>query len=235
MPRYEYQVVPAPKKAGKIKGVKGTDNKFAHALAAVMNEHGANGWEYQRTETLPCEERRGFRSTTTTSQYMLVFRREIIEAADVQPQPLAMERAPVPMPAPIPVMAPVAAQPAPQPVAQQAPQQPAPTYEQAPLPTAEPAPQPALQPLPDLSPQPELTFENMPEPVSEPATEPVPEPAAVLEEIAAQETPNPAPMPSFRSTNPDPAPGPRLSASKDAPEGNAPTIRFRTDNNIAAQ
>jgi len=77
MPQYEYKVVPAPKKPGKIKGVKGTDNKFAGSLAALMNEFGAEGWEYQRTDTLPCEERQGLRGRTTVFQNMLIFRRKI--------------------------------------------------------------------------------------------------------------------------------------------------------------
>lgn len=77
MPNYEYHVVPAPKKAGKIKGVKGTENRFAAELARVMNELGADGWEYQRTDTLPVEERQGLTGRTTTFQNMLVFRRTL--------------------------------------------------------------------------------------------------------------------------------------------------------------
>jgi len=77
MPKYEYKVVPAPKKPGKIKGVKGTDNKFAAELAGLMNEYGADGWEYQRTDTLPCEERQGLTGRTTTFQNMLIFRRNL--------------------------------------------------------------------------------------------------------------------------------------------------------------
>jgi hypothetical protein len=77
MPRYEYTVVPAPKKPGKLKGIKGTDNRFAAELANLMNEYGAQGWEYQRADTLPCEERQGLTGRTTTYQNMLVFRREL--------------------------------------------------------------------------------------------------------------------------------------------------------------
>ncbi|MDJ0826898.1 MAG: DUF4177 domain-containing protein [Rhodobacter sp.] len=82
MPRYEYKVVPAPKKPGKIKGVKGIENKFAAELATLMNTYGADGWEYQRTDTLPCEERQGFTGRTTTFQNMLIFRREISALAE---------------------------------------------------------------------------------------------------------------------------------------------------------
>lgn len=80
MPAYEYKVVPAPKRGLKAKGVKGTEARFAHALSEVMNEHGAEGWEYQRTDTLPCEERQGLTGKVTLFQNMLVFRR-VLDAA----------------------------------------------------------------------------------------------------------------------------------------------------------
>ncbi len=82
MPRYEYKVVPAPKKPGKINGVRGTEHKFAAELSTLMNTLGAEGWEYQRTDTLPCEERQGFTGRVTTFQNMLVFRREIKDLSE---------------------------------------------------------------------------------------------------------------------------------------------------------
>ena len=105
MPRYEYTVVPAPKKPGKLKGIKGTDNRFAAELSNLMNEYGAQGWEYQRADTLPCEERQGLTGRTTTYQNMLVFRRELDV---VQQAPASTAVAPVvetPRYAPEPVMA----------------------------------------------------------------------------------------------------------------------------------
>ncbi len=94
---YEYKVVPAPKKAGKIRGVKGTGNKFAVALTNLMNEYGADGWEYQRTDTLPCEERQGLTGKATTFQNVLVFRREIISLDDIEPIPTYAEPTPEPV------------------------------------------------------------------------------------------------------------------------------------------
>jgi len=79
MPGYEYKVIPAPKKPSKIKGVRGTDLKFAASLAEIMNHWGRDGWEYQRTDTLPCEERQGLTRKTTVFQNMLVFRRAIVD------------------------------------------------------------------------------------------------------------------------------------------------------------
>jgi len=81
MPNYEYKVVPAPKKGLKGKGIKGADARFANAMMVVMNDLGTEGWEYQRSDTLPCEERIGLRGRNTTFQNMLVFRREVIVEA----------------------------------------------------------------------------------------------------------------------------------------------------------
>lgn len=87
MTGFEYKVVPAPVRGLKAKGVKGTQARFANALQTVMNELGAEGWEYQRTDTLPVEERQGLTGKTTSFQNMLVFRRvlvaEVEEAAEV--------------------------------------------------------------------------------------------------------------------------------------------------------
>ncbi|MFT5630421.1 MAG: hypothetical protein ACI82I_001532 [Gammaproteobacteria bacterium] len=77
MSQYEYKVVPAPKKGLKAKGVKSTEDRFAHALETAMNTLGAEGWEYQRSDTLPSEERSGLTRRVTTFQNMLVFRRAV--------------------------------------------------------------------------------------------------------------------------------------------------------------
>ncbi len=77
MTKFEYKVVPAPKRGEKIKGVKAGDARFAHTLESLMNEMGAQGWEYQRADTLPSEERSGLTSRTTVFQNVLVFRRAL--------------------------------------------------------------------------------------------------------------------------------------------------------------
>jgi len=108
MPKYEYKVVPAPKKGRRGKGVKGPEGRFANALESVMNELGAEGWEYQRTDTLPAEERQGLTGRTTVFQNMLVFRRET-DSAEETPAPKLIEKvdpviaAPAPTPAPAPI------------------------------------------------------------------------------------------------------------------------------------
>ncbi|WP_166416177.1 DUF4177 domain-containing protein [Cochlodiniinecator piscidefendens] len=79
MPNYEYKVIPAPKKGERAKGVKGNEARFAQTLMNVMNEYGSDGWEYQRTDTLPLETRSGLTGKTTTYQNLLVFRRALPE------------------------------------------------------------------------------------------------------------------------------------------------------------
>ena len=88
MSQYEYKVVPAPKKGLKAKGVKSADDRYANALETAMNALGAKGWEYQRSETLPSEERSGLTRRVTTFQNMLVFRRAV--AVDVS-EPTVVE------------------------------------------------------------------------------------------------------------------------------------------------
>jgi len=102
MQGYEYKVVPAPVRGEKVKGLKGTEARFAHTLTQLINQLAADGWEYQRAETLPCEERTGLtRSLTVLSVNLLVFRRPLAQPAAEPPvrtaaQPAAA--APVPPP-----------------------------------------------------------------------------------------------------------------------------------------
>lgn len=83
MPRYEYKVVPAPQKGLKAKGVRSAEARFSNALETLMNAMGEDGWEYQRSDTLPSIERAGITSTTTEWRNVLVFRRLRETAAEV--------------------------------------------------------------------------------------------------------------------------------------------------------
>ncbi len=86
MQHFEYKVVPAPKRGEKARGVKTTEDRFALALTQLMNQLGADGWEYVRSDALPCEERTGFTGTKTTFQNMLVFRRTVRALGDGLPE-----------------------------------------------------------------------------------------------------------------------------------------------------
>lgn len=81
MTAYEYRVIPAPTKGRKTQGVKGAEARFANALQEVMNDHAAEGWEYQRSDILPSEERQGLTSSHTVYRSVLVFRRPADDVA----------------------------------------------------------------------------------------------------------------------------------------------------------
>ncbi len=87
---YEYRAMPAPRKGKAGKGVKGSAAKLANAISELMNEMAADGWEYLRADTLPCEERQGLTSKTVKYHSMLVFRRAT-GAVEAQEEPLAIE------------------------------------------------------------------------------------------------------------------------------------------------
>lgn len=72
---YEYEVIPAPRKGKKSRGVRSSEGRFANAMTALLNDMAAEGWEYLRADTLPSEERSGLRGRSTVYQNMLVFRR----------------------------------------------------------------------------------------------------------------------------------------------------------------
>lgn len=88
MPVWEYKVVAAPTKGQKAKGVKTPEARFAHALETFMNELAAEGWEYQRAETLPSVERSGLTKSTTEWRNLLVFRRAVDTDQDAFEQEL---------------------------------------------------------------------------------------------------------------------------------------------------
>ena len=79
MPIYEYKVVPAPTKGKKAKGLRGADIRFAFAFEELLNDMSVDGWEYLRAETLPCDERQGLTSVTTTYRTLAVFRRLAVD------------------------------------------------------------------------------------------------------------------------------------------------------------
>lgn len=95
MQRYEYRVIAAPTRGLKAKGIKTAEARFSHALEDAMNTMAADGWEYQRAETLPSTERAGLTSTTTKWRNVLVFRRAQV-TDDVQEAAVTVAVAPQP-------------------------------------------------------------------------------------------------------------------------------------------
>ncbi len=98
MQRYEYKVIPAPRRGTKSREAKSTEDRFALTLSTLMNDLGRDGWEYQRAETLPCDERSGFTGVKTSEQIMLVFRRVL--AAPVMSGPAVVAAPAVASPTP---------------------------------------------------------------------------------------------------------------------------------------
>lgn len=83
MDRYEYKIVPAPTHGTKKRGAKKPEQKFALTIETVMNDMAAEGWEFQRSETLPHEHRTGLTGRTVTQRSVLVFRRAVVsDSAD---------------------------------------------------------------------------------------------------------------------------------------------------------
>lgn len=96
MAGFEYKVVPAPTKGLKAKGVKSAEDRFAHTLETLMNSLGAEGWEYQRADTPPAQERAGLTGSQTVWRHVLVFRRAAVAAQEgatdaAVPEPLKLE------------------------------------------------------------------------------------------------------------------------------------------------
>ncbi|MCE8516455.1 DUF4177 domain-containing protein [Ruegeria pomeroyi] len=101
MIRYEYKVVPAPEKGIKAKGVKTAPARFALSVEQALNQMAAEGWEYQRAELLPSEERSGLTGSTTNWRNVLVFRRplpagpEVLPESEAAAEPVAEATAPL--------------------------------------------------------------------------------------------------------------------------------------------
>lgn len=107
MQLYEYKVVPAPNRGEKARGLKTPSDRFANALALLMNELARDGWEYLRADTLPSEERSGFTKRTTVYHAVLVFRRALAEQpTDEAPRKLLTAETPAGKTPPIRIDAP---------------------------------------------------------------------------------------------------------------------------------
>jgi hypothetical protein len=87
MTRYEYKVVPAPTRGIKAKTAKTSEARFALGVETVLNAMGAEGWEFQRAELLPSDERSGLTGTAQHWRNLLVFRRAMVEAVVSAPEP----------------------------------------------------------------------------------------------------------------------------------------------------
>ena len=77
MAYYDYKVIPAPRRAKRMKGVHAPEELFAHTLSEAISELSRQGWEYLGSETMTAEAPRGwFRRGLAEPLTVLVFRRQ---------------------------------------------------------------------------------------------------------------------------------------------------------------
>ncbi|MEL6794098.1 MAG: DUF4177 domain-containing protein, partial [Pseudomonadota bacterium] len=62
----DYKTIIAPRKARKVKGVRGAEERFAYTIGEIIEEQAAEGWTYLRSDTFPVEEKNGFFSAPKT-------------------------------------------------------------------------------------------------------------------------------------------------------------------------
>ena len=77
MTRYEFKVLPAPRRAKRLKGLTRGDNRFCATITEFLNENSLEGWEFIGFETMPLEQRRFLFLTYFSECACLIFRREI--------------------------------------------------------------------------------------------------------------------------------------------------------------
>jgi len=75
---YEYKAVGAPERPKRRRGARTASDRLAAAFEEVLQAEAVDGWEYQRTDTVPVTERAGwFSPTRTTQRAVMVFRRPV--------------------------------------------------------------------------------------------------------------------------------------------------------------
>ena len=88
MSAYEYKTVAAPRRAGRYRGVAKGPDSFARTIEETLTNEAVDGWEFQRAENLPCEEKHGWLSRRETVFHsVLVFRRARVEARSAAAYP----------------------------------------------------------------------------------------------------------------------------------------------------
>lgn len=90
---YEYDVVPAPKKAMRVPGLIREDDRVAHELMELFNDMALDGWEYVRADAIPIDNVTGIAGNLPATHTMLVFRRALaLPAPKAQARPDALQR-----------------------------------------------------------------------------------------------------------------------------------------------
>lgn len=75
---FEYKCVGAPERPKRQRGVRGRSDRVALAMQEIIAAEAVDGWEYQRTDLVPVEEKHGlFSRAHEVHRAVLVFRREL--------------------------------------------------------------------------------------------------------------------------------------------------------------
>ena len=122
---YEYKCVGAPERTKRKRGAKTRSDRVAAAMQEIIAAQSTDGWEYQRTDLVPMEEKSGlFSRSHEVHRAVLVFRRPLsgatAVAAPVVTTPAA-EPVAAPVAAPVPEPAPPTPAPEPTPVVEEEP------------------------------------------------------------------------------------------------------------------
>ncbi|MEM7213125.1 MAG: hypothetical protein AAF479_14755 [Pseudomonadota bacterium] len=94
---YDYKCVAAPEKARRRRGARTRTDRVALAMEDILKAEATGGWEYQRTDLIPVEEKSGwFGRAHEVHRAVLVFRKPKKSA-----RPHVIETAPRSEPAPV--------------------------------------------------------------------------------------------------------------------------------------
>ena len=89
----EYKTIAAPRRAQKVKGVKGADERYAHTIGEIIDEQAAKGWRYLQADTFHFEEKNGFFSAArSVARTVLIFCRDRAQPVAAQPPAAAPAR-----------------------------------------------------------------------------------------------------------------------------------------------
>ena len=99
---YEYKCVAAPEKARRRRGAKSRTARVAGAMEDILKAEAVDGWEYQRTDLIPIEEKSGlFSRAHEVHRAVMVFRKPLAgstaPALRAPAQDVEQPKAPVPV------------------------------------------------------------------------------------------------------------------------------------------
>lgn len=92
MAQFEYKVVPVPTRPERFKGKSKGDDAYALTIAGLMNEHGRDGWQYVRTDTLTQRGMTWFFGGVRRQRELLVFSRATVPLV-TRPKPIETDTA----------------------------------------------------------------------------------------------------------------------------------------------